>query len=142
MNSNPRLLNNIDETSLKNFNTNNKINSKISRGDNETLQTVQQVGLYGFNLEADKWTRINSTNQGVLETENSLDNKRGFGQVLLTSAGGSAVKAGSTCTIQEDPEHRVGWNLTNDVAGTKFNLYYFYGDQGSTHIRGCPLNIC
>jgi hypothetical protein len=129
MNSNPRLLNNIDETSLKNYNTNNKINSKISRGDTETLQTVQQVGLYGFNLEVDKWTRINSTNQGVLETENSLDNKRGFGQVLLTSAGGTAVKADTDCTVQEDPEHRVGWNLTNDVGGTKFNLYYFNGTQ-------------
>ena len=129
MNTNPRLLNNIDETSLKNFNTNNKINSKISRGDNETLQTVQQVGLYGFNLEVDKWTRINSTNQGVLEVENSLDNKRGFGQVLLTSAGGTAVKADTDCTVEEDPEHRVGWNLKNNVGGTKFNLYYFNGTQ-------------
>jgi len=53
----------------------------------------------------------------------------GYSQVLLSSAGGTAVKADSDCTIQIDPEHRQGWNCTNDVAGTKFNLYYFNGAQ-------------
>ena len=52
-----------------------------------------------------------------------------FAQVLLTSAGGTAVKADTDCTVQEDSEHRIGWNLTNAVAGTKFNLYYFNGTQ-------------
>lgn len=129
MNSNPKLLNNIGDTATKNFNTNNKINSKISNGNDIEKETIQQVGLYGFNIEADRFIRINSTNQGVLEVENSLENKRGFGQVLLTSTGGTAVKADTDCTVQEDPEHRVGWNLTNAVGGTKFNLYYFNGTQ-------------
>jgi len=129
MNSNPRLLNNIGETAIKTFNTNNKINSKITNGNDIQKETIQQVGLYGFNIEADRFKRINATNQGVLEVENSLENKRGFGQVLLTSAGGTAVKADTDCTVQEDPEHREGWNLTNAIAGTKFNLYYFNGTQ-------------
>ena len=55
--------------------------------------------------------------------------KDGFSQVLLSSAGGTAVKADTTCVVQNDPENRDGWNLTNSVAGTKFNLYYFNGAQ-------------
>lgn len=53
----------------------------------------------------------------------------GYAKVLLTSAGGTAVKADSTCVIQQDEEHRRGWQCKNTVAGTKFNLYYFDGSQ-------------
>ena len=129
MNTSSRILNNIEDSSTKNFNTNNKVNNKLSNGSDKQKETIQQIGLYGFNIESDKFVRINSTNQGVLEMENSSDNKRGFGQVLLTAAGGTAVKGDTSCTVQEDPEHRVGWNLTNDIGGTKFNLYYFNGTQ-------------
>ena len=63
----------------------------------------------------------------------SIDTKTpsqyGNSQVLLTSAGGTAVKADSDCLIQADLENRKGWQLTNPVVNTKFNLYYFNGAQ-------------
>ena len=53
--------------------------------------------------------------------------KDGFSQVLLTSAGGTLVKADTTALVQNDPENREGWNIVNNVAGTKFNFYFFGG---------------
>jgi hypothetical protein len=53
--------------------------------------------------------------------------KDGFSQVLLTSAGGTAVKADTTALVQNDPENREGWNIVNNVSGTKFNFYFFGG---------------
>ena len=67
-------------------------------------------------------------------------NSNGYAQVLLTSAGGTAVKADTTCVVQQDPEHREGWNLTNSAPGTKFNLYYFNGTQ-ETITLGDVLSI-
>jgi len=77
-------------------------------------------------------SEITLTNSGLLKVDlssNSVDTNNGFAQVLLNSAGGTAVKADTTCVVQEDPENREGWNLTNSVGGTKFNLYYFDGTQ-------------
>ena len=51
----------------------------------------------------------------------------GFSQVLLTSAGGTAIKADTTALVQNDLENREGWNVVNNVAGTKFNFYFFGG---------------
>ena len=71
-----------------------------------------------------------STAQTSLDSiDTKTSTKDGFSQVLLTSAGGTAVKADTDCVVQQDPEDRIGWNLTNSVAGTKFNLYFFDGTQ-------------
>ena len=73
--------------------------------------------------------KLQKLNNVSLIQEAKTLNANGYAQVLLTSAGGTAVKADTTCVVQQDPEHREGWNLTNSVAGTKFNLYYFTGNQ-------------
>ena len=70
-----------------------------------------------------------ATEATLSDLNTKTSTKDGFAQVLLTSAGGTAVKADTTCVVQEDTEFREGWNLTNSVAGTKFNLYYFDGTQ-------------
>ena len=73
---------------------------------------------------------MSKTNFDLLQ---SLDSKTpsGYGnsQVLLNSVGGQAVIADSSCVIQSDLENRIGWNITNPIAGTKFNLYFFNGTQ-------------
>jgi hypothetical protein len=82
--------------------------------------------------DSNELSGITLTDTGLLKVDlssNSVDTDNGFAQVLLNSAGGTAVKADTTCVVQEDPENREGWNLTNSVAGTKFNLYYFDGTQ-------------
>ena len=61
----------------------------------------------------------------ILDAETLTSN--GYSKVLLTSSGGTAVKADTTLTVQEDPEQRQGWNCINPVASTKLNLYYFGG---------------
>src|SRR6056300_1014527 len=75
--------------------------------------------------------KLQKLNNVSLIQEAKTLNANGYSQVLLTSAGGTAVKADTTSLVQQDPEHREGWNLTNSVAGTKFNLYYFNGTQES-----------
>ena len=83
-------------------------------------------------------TAANQALQIIQETATALSvdsidtktpSKNGNSQVLLTSAGGTAVKADTTCVVEADVEGRVGWQLTNPVAATKFNLYYFNGAQ-------------
>jgi hypothetical protein len=74
-------------------------------------------------------SKLQTLNNVTLTQEAKTLNANGYAQVLLTSAGGTAVKADTDCVVQQDPEHREGWYLTNSVAGTKFNLYYFNGTQ-------------
>jgi len=66
-------------------------------------------------------------NLEVLKEIEAPNNRDGYAQVLLTSAGGTAVKADTTCVVQKDTENRTGWNCVNSVAGTKFNFYIFNG---------------
>jgi hypothetical protein len=60
----------------------------------------------------------------------------GYSKVLLTSAGGTSVKADTTLTVQQDPEQREGWNCINPVAATKLNLYYFGGATETMTLGG------
>jgi hypothetical protein len=59
----------------------------------------------------------------------SIPDRNGYAQVLLGTAGATAILGDSTITPTTDPEGRDGWNFINSVAGTKFNLYYFNGAQ-------------
>ena len=76
-------------------------------------------------------TDLASLDTALLHTDlESIDTKTpsqyGNSQVLLTSAGGAAVIADSSCVIQKDSENRKGWNMSNSGGG-KFNLYFFSG---------------
>lgn len=97
------------------------------------VQNTEQNLISAINRNNRLLNEISTDGDAHGENLSSLDgqflNHNGYGQVLLTSAGGTAVKADTTCTVQEDPEHREGWNLTNPVAGQKFNLYYYDGTQ-------------
>ena len=59
------------------------------------------------------------------------DDKNGSAQVLLGSAGATAILADSTITPIKDLENRDGWNFVNSVNATKFNLYFYDGSQES-----------
>jgi len=87
---------------------------------------------------------VNSSGEQIVEISNNRDpatsskqdeqiaqtlNKNGYAQVLLTSTNGTAVKADTTLTVQDDPEKREGWNCVNPVSSTKLNLYYFSGSN-------------
>ncbi len=85
------------------------------------------TSLNGFKSQKFNIIQINELKS--LDQQLKTTSKNGFAQVTLTSPGGALVKADTDCTVQADPEARSGWNLTNDVAGTKFNLYYFNGLQ-------------
>lgn len=91
----------------------------------EMAVTAHMKGVFG-NVEKD----VKTTSNGELITKNLnelLDN--GKAQVFLSSAGGTAVKADSSCSITADPEYREGWNCVNSTASTKFNLYIFNGAE-------------
>jgi hypothetical protein len=85
------------------------------------------TSLNGFKNQKFNIIQINELKS--LDQQLKTTSRNGFAQVTLTSPGGALVKADTDCTVQVDPEARSGWNLTNDVAGTKFNLYYFNGLQ-------------
>ena len=84
--------------------------------------TVQVGGYNGTNFSS---LQVGRTGRLEVKTEDL----NGTAQVLLGSAGATAVLADSTITPIADPENRDGWNFTNSVAGTKFNLYYYNGTQ-------------
>lgn len=107
-------------------------------GVNPVRMEVNSAGHQKVNIENSSITVTPSgiINTSDVNTHSKLDslnyqelNKDGFAQVLLSSAGGTAVRADTTAVVQEDPENRDGWNITNSVGGTKFNLYYFDGTQ-------------
>ena len=52
-------------------------------------------------------------------SSNSVDTNNGFAQVLLNSAGGTAVKADTTCVVQEDRENRKGLKRSVDLAACR-----------------------
>lgn len=83
---------------------------------------VQVAGYDGTNFSS---LQIGRT--GRLETYNT--DKNGTAQALLGTAGATAILGDSTITPTADPEGRDGWNFVNSVAATKFNLYYFNGNQ-------------
>lgn len=83
---------------------------------------VQVAGYDGTNFSS---LQVGRTGRLEVKTEDL----NGTAQVLLGSAGATAVLADSTITPIADPENRDGWNFTNSVAGTKFNLYYYNGTQ-------------
>ena len=83
---------------------------------------VQVAGYDGTNFSS---LQVGRT--GRLETYN-ID-KNGSAQALLGTAGATAILGDSTITPTADPEGRDGWNFVNSVAATKFNLYYFNGNQ-------------
>ena len=133
------------------------LNKKIISTSQSTLKSSQAVGLYGYEPVSGLMNRVESSVNNELKVivpsgvtiNNSLALSRdGASQVLLTGPGGIAVKADSDCVIQPDPELRLGWNCKNDVAGTKFNLYYFNGlqekmtlfDLQSVYFRGA-INV-
>ena len=106
---------------------------------NIRLQTIEQNLVNAINRNSNFLGKVTKSNNNI---DNHLKNVsgrelnfNGYAQVLLTSAGGTAVKADTDCVVQEDPEHRMGWNLTNSVGGTKFNLYYFNGTQEIVTLR-------
>jgi len=69
-------------------------------------------------------------NNNALKTENTEIDQND--KVKLTSAGGIAVKAGST-DVSADNDDRGGWLYNKTQTGTsKFN-YYIYGNVGSSH---------
>jgi hypothetical protein len=75
-----------------------------------------------------KDTLTHSKLDDIILNTNSMD-KDGFGQAYLFSNDGINIRADSSCVIQNDPNYRDGWNMVNEVAGTKFNLYFFDGSQ-------------
>ena len=71
-----------------------------------------------------------STNQQISQNLFKAEfDKKGNTQVYLNSASGTAIKADSTCTIQEDIDYKNGWYIINDTAGTKFNIYVGNGAE-------------
>ena len=109
-------------------NTNNNLAVYLANGEgggslNATEYPVVQVG--GF--DGDNFSSLQVGRTGRLETYN-ID-KNGSAQALLGSAGATAILGDSTIVPIADPEGRDGWNFVNSVASTKFNLYYFNGNQ-------------
>lgn len=106
---------------------------------NIRLQTIEQNLVNAINRNSNFLGKVTKSNNAIDESLKNVSgrelNFNGYAQVLLTSAGGTAVKADTDCVVQEDPEHRMGWNLTNSVGGTKFNLYYFNGNQEIVTLR-------
>jgi len=106
---------------------------------NIRLQTIEQNLVNAINRNSNFLGKVTKSNNAIDESLKNVSgrelNFNGYAQVLLTSAGGTTVKADTDCVVQEDPEHRMGWNLTNSVAGTKFNLYYFNGTQEIVTLR-------
>lgn len=106
---------------------------------NIRLQNTEQNLVNAINRNSTFLGNVVKSNNSIEESLKNVSGRElnfdGYGQVLLTSAGGTAVKADTDCVVQEDPEHRVGWNLTNTVGGTKFNLYYFDGSQEIITLR-------
>lgn len=120
------------------------------------MSSLQPVSIHAWKNNI-SWDKLQSTNEGHLKinvensslnvvntsADNSLSNidtnietlnsktlnKNGYAQVLLTSTNGTAVKADTTLTVQDDPEKREGWNCINPVSSTKLNLYYFSGSN-------------
>ncbi len=106
---------------------------------NIRLQTIEQNLVNAINRNSNFLGKVTKSNNAIDESLKNVSgrelNFNGYAQVLLTSAGGTSVKADTDCVVQEDPEHRMGWNLTNSVGGTKFNLYYFNGNQEIVTLR-------
>jgi len=100
---------------------------------NIRLQVAEQNLVNAINRNSNFLGQVVKSNDSVDDSLKNVSNRHlnndGLAQVLLTSAGGTAVKADTDCVVQQDPEHRPGWNLFNQVGGTKFNLYYFDGTQ-------------
>lgn len=100
---------------------------------NIRLSNVEQSLVNSINRNTNFLGKVVQSNTSIDDSLKNVSgrelNFNGYAQVLLTSAGGTSVKADTDCVVQEDPEHRMGWNLTNSVGGTKFNLYYFNGTQ-------------
>lgn len=80
------------------------------------------------NTSTNKFQELKVDTKGNLEVL-SIPDKNGYSQVLLGTSGATTILGDSTITPTADPEGRDGWNFTNSVAGTKFNLYYFNGNQ-------------
>ena len=105
--------------------SNDSINIRLSKIEESLVNSINRnTNFLGKVVRSNN--AIDDSLKNVSGRELNFD---GYAQVLLTSAGGTAVKADTDLIVQEDPEHRMGWNLTNSVAGTKFNLYYFNGTQ-------------
>ncbi len=103
----------------------------ITRTKNGNLDTlIPAVTIYGKEPVGGNLYPATMDTQGRLTFKNVnelLD--EGKAQVYLNSAGGTSVKADSSCSITADPEFRKGWNMVNSTASTKFNLYIFNGSQ-------------
>lgn len=83
---------------------------------------------YGIvNKQAIKYNlnELTTSNNKILEK----DNKNGYAQILLGSAGCTALIADSTIKPIIDQEKRQGLKFVNATAGTKYNLYFFDGTQ-------------
>lgn len=105
--------------------SNDSINIRLSKIEESLVNSINRnTNFLGKVVQSN--TSIDDSLKNVSGRELNFD---GYAQVLLTSAGGTAVKADTDCVVQEDPEHRMGWNLINQVGGTKFNLHYFNGNQ-------------
>lgn len=106
---------------------------------NIRLQNVETNLVNAINRNSNFLGKVVNSNDAIDDSLKNVSgrelNFNGYAQVLLSSAGGTVVKADTDLVVQDDPEHRVGWNLTNSVGGTKFNLYYFNGTQEIITLR-------
>lgn len=108
------------------------LNIKVSRSRYLDHETLQAVSVYGYNQTENKLKGLLLNDNSELKVSDAFNTEKsrdGYAQVYLYSAGGTSVKADTTCVVQPDPELRDGWNAVNSVAGTKFNYYIFNGAE-------------